>query len=257
MLAVPVATSRAAVEALQSSRRRAIVMAAEVCRSRAGALVVACVLIVLAFYARSAASYGKPLAPDQPQLNGNFQNPIADALLGHQLSLKVKPQEGLLRLPDPYDPIANFPYRAQGIHDYSLYKGKLYAYFGPAPALLLYIPFRLLRVGDLSPAIATLVFAALGFLFSVAFFRVLVRWWWKTIPVWMQCVAVVTLGAAVPVAWLVHIGQRLRVLDRLRIHAPVCRALLPRASASSRDQAFSSSRWGAPRSGLRSRHARR
>jgi hypothetical protein len=172
-----------------------------------GALVVACVLVVLAFYARSAASYGKPLAPDQPQLNGNFQNPIADALLGHQLSLKVKPQEGLLRLPDPYDPIANFQYRAQGIHDYSLYKGKLYAYFGPAPALLLYIPFRVLQVGDLSPAIATLVFAALGFLFSVAFFRLLVRWWWETIPVWMQCVAVFTLGAAVPVAWLVHIGR--------------------------------------------------
>jgi len=176
-------------------------------KSHAAVLVTLCVLVVLGVYARSAVSYGKPLAPNHAPLYGNFQNPIADGLLHHQLSLTVEPQEGLLRLPDPYDPIANDPYRAQGIHDFSLYKGKFYAYFGPAPAILLYIPFRIFRVGDLSPTIATLVFATLGFLFSLALFRLLVRWCCGDIPVWMHCVAVFTLGLGVPVAWIVYIGR--------------------------------------------------
>ncbi len=176
-------------------------------RFRAGFLVVVCVLIVLGVYARAAVSYGKALAPNHPPLYGNFQNPIADALLDHQLSLKVKPQPGLLRLPDPYDPLANDPFRAQGIHDFSLYKGKFYAYFGPAPAILLYIPFRIFQAGDLSPTIATLIFAAIGFLFSIALFRLLVRWCFDTIPIWMHCVAVFTLGLGVPVAWVVYVGR--------------------------------------------------
>ena len=176
-------------------------------RRRAAVLVTLCVLVVLGVYARSAVSYGKPLAPNHAPLYGNFQNPIADALLHHQLSLTVQPQPGLLQLPDPYDPITNDPYRAQGIHDFSLYKGKFYAYFGPAPAILLYIPFRIFRVGDLSPTIATLVFATLGFLFSLALFRLLARWICGDIPLWMQCVAVFTLGLGVPVAWIVYIGR--------------------------------------------------
>lgn len=176
-------------------------------RSRAGILIVCCVLVVLGVYARSAVSYGKPLAPNHAPFYGNFQNPIADALLDHQLSLKIAPPPGLLALRDPYDPIANDPYRAMGIHDLSLYKGKLYAYFGPTPAILLYIPFRILRVGDLSPTIATLVFAALGFLFSLGLFRRIVRWWGVDLPPWMHCVAVFTLGLGVPVAWLVYIGR--------------------------------------------------
>jgi hypothetical protein len=176
-------------------------------RRRAAVLVALCVLVVVGFYARSAVSYGKPLAPNQAPKYGNFQNPIADALLDHQLSLKIAPPPGLLALPNPYDPIANDPYRAAGLHDLSLYKGKLYAYFGPAPAILLYIPFRIFRVGDLSPTIATLVFATLGFLFSLALFRRLVRWWEVDVPTWMQCVAVFTLGLGMPMAWLVYIGR--------------------------------------------------
>ena len=176
-------------------------------RSRAGILVVLCVLVVLGFYARAAVSYGKPLAPNGAPQYGSFQNPIADALLSHQLSLKVKPEEGLLRLPNPYDPIANDPYRAQGIHDFSLYKGKFYSYFGPAPAILLYIPFRIFQVGDLSPTIGTLIFAAVGFMFSLLSFRILVRWCVGEIPLWMQCIAIFTLGLGVPVMWIVYIGR--------------------------------------------------
>jgi hypothetical protein len=177
-------------------------------RRRLGAAVlVVCVLVVLGFYARAAVSYGKPLAPDQPLRYGNFQNPIADAFLAHQLDLTITPPQALLHLRDPYDPRTNVQFRDNGLHDLSLYKGKLYAYFGPAPALLLYIPFRVLQIGALSPAIGTLVFVALGFLFSLALFRLLVRWCCGEIPLWMQVVAVFTLGLGVPAAWIAYVGR--------------------------------------------------
>jgi hypothetical protein len=177
--------------------------------SRANGLVLLCVLVVLTFYVRAAWSYEKSLNP-QPSpipVASNYENHIADSLLARQLNLKIEPPEGLLRLHDPYDPLANAQYRSQGLHDLSLYKGKLYAYFGPAPAILLYIPFRVLRVGALSPTLAVLVFGALGFLFSLALFRLLVRWCYESIPVWMHCVAVFTLGLGVPVAWMIYVGR--------------------------------------------------
>lgn len=176
---------------------------------RSTGAVLLCVLVVLTFYLRAGWSYGKSLSPqaNPVPVAANFENQVANALLAGQLSLKVEPPSGLLQLRDPYDPNANGLYRGQGLHDYSLYKGTLYSYFGPAPAVLLYIPFRALRVGALSPTLATLVFSALGFLFSLALFRLLARWAFGNIPVWMHCVAVFTLGLGVPVAWLIYIGR--------------------------------------------------
>jgi hypothetical protein len=176
---------------------------------RGSHVVMLCVVVVLVLYVRAAWSYGKSLTP-QPNpapIAYNFQNQISNSLLDGKLSLEIDPPEALLRLHDPYDPIANSQYRQQGLHDLSLYKGRLYAYFGPTPAILLYIPFRILRVGALSPTLATLIFCALGFLFSLALFRLLVRWCYREIPVWMHCVAVITLGLGLPAAWMVYIGR--------------------------------------------------
>jgi hypothetical protein len=173
-------------------------------------LILICVLVVLACYLRAGWSYSKELRPqpDSAPTLYNFENRVSDALVAHQLSLKIQPPKGLLQLDDPYDPRANVDYRFKNqLHDLSLYKGKLYAYFGPAPAILLYIPFRALRVGDISPTLATLIFCTLGFLFSLALFRLLVRSCFGSIPVWMQCVAVFSLGLGVPAAWMIYIGR--------------------------------------------------
>jgi hypothetical protein len=172
-------------------------------------VILLCVLVVMTFYIRAGWSYGKSLnpLPSSAPILYNFENLVADSLVAHQLSLKVEPPKGLLRLDDPYDPRTNGDYRANGLHDLSLYKGKLYAYFGPAPAILLYIPFRMLRVGDLSPTLATLVFCAVGFLFSLALFRLLVRWCYGSIPIWMHGVAVFALGLGIPSAWMIYIGR--------------------------------------------------
>jgi hypothetical protein len=57
---------------------------------------------------------------------------MADAFLHGQVSMRPRPSPQLLALRDPYDPIANKPYRW---HDATLYDGKFYLYWGPVPGL--------------------------------------------------------------------------------------------------------------------------
>lgn len=57
---------------------------------------------------------------------------LAEGFLKGQLSLSLEPSRELLALPDPYDPARNAPYR---LWDASLYRGRYYLYYGPAPAL--------------------------------------------------------------------------------------------------------------------------
>ena len=66
---------------------------------------------------------------------------LTDAFLAGQTSLLVQPSAELLALPDPHDPVANARFR---LHDASLYHGKYYLYFGPTPAIVLFLPYKVL-----------------------------------------------------------------------------------------------------------------
>ena len=80
-----------------------------------------------------------------------YYNLLADAFEAGRLSLPIEPKPELLALPNPYDSTANAGYR---LHDASLKDGKYYLYFGAVPALLFFLPFRLLGLGMLSEPLA-------------------------------------------------------------------------------------------------------
>lgn len=63
----------------------------------------------------------------------DYYRRLTDAFLHGQLNLREGPPPKMLELADPYDPTANARYR---LHDASLYDGKYYLYWGPAPALV-------------------------------------------------------------------------------------------------------------------------
>jgi hypothetical protein len=73
--------------------------------------------------------------------------------------LSVDPDPRLLALPDPYDPKANGAFR---LWDASLYRGRYYLYYGPAPAIALMLPWRLVTGRPLSQRVATAALAAIG-----------------------------------------------------------------------------------------------
>jgi hypothetical protein len=135
------------------------------------AFLAAALSLVFAHYLWTASSSGTPfqLGADQQ----DYYNLLSDGLLSGELGFRVRPSAELLRLPDPYDPVANAPFRRY--HDVSLYRGRYYLCFGVTPALALFIPFRMLFGVDLPEglAVASMLFG--GVSLCVCSFLLLLR----------------------------------------------------------------------------------
>ncbi len=82
-------------------------------------------------------------------------NHLAESFLAHKLHLLVEPNPELLAMEDPFEPSKNDKVRWQ---DGSLYKDKYYMYFGPTPALVLYLPYKYFRGGALSDTFVSCAF---------------------------------------------------------------------------------------------------
>jgi hypothetical protein len=158
------------------------------------ALVAFCGLVG-AFYLWTVWSTGSPV--DFGENRTDYYNLLSDGFLGGHLHLATPPSHELLALPNPYDPVANGPFK---LHDLSLYKGHYYLYWGPTPALLAFIPFRLLPLGDLPETLAVFTFAFVGFCFSIASLRALAARFAPDAPRWMLAAAMLALatGNALP-----------------------------------------------------------
>ena len=94
---------------------------------------------------------------------------MVEGWLQGRLDIPLPVPAGLLELSDPFDPDANNAYRLAGefgIHDLSFYRGRLYTYWGPTPALVAFLPWRLLTGSGLSTAWAVWAFTLSGWLFA-------------------------------------------------------------------------------------------
>ena len=120
--------------------------------------------------------------PSQPLREIGLYSLLTDAFRHGQASLTLAPAPQLLALPDPYDPVQNAPYR---IHDASLYKGRYYIYFGPAPVISLYLPYLLVTGEFLPDRIGTWVFATAAYGMACLLLKLLLARWWPQLPRWM------------------------------------------------------------------------
>ena len=96
---------------------------------------------------------------------GGYYGLEASGFSQGRLSLPVAAPPGLTALKDPYDPVANAPWReaVPPLHDLSLFGGKLYLYFGVVPAVTLFLPFQALTGHPLPQWVAAWLFVAVGF----------------------------------------------------------------------------------------------
>jgi hypothetical protein len=196
-------------------------------RARAGAITpggwvrMALLAAFLAFYVWTAAS-SIPIRFDHGA-DGQLGRQ-ADALLHGRASLGDAPK-GLVALPNPYDPIANATYR-QGahtgfaLHDLILYQGRIYSYWGPTPALILFAPARVLGF-EFSETLATALFGFAGLLFSVLLLLTLIRRFAPSTPGWLINAGVVVLGLANAVPYTI----RRPVVYEVAITAGFCFAM--------------------------------
>jgi TPR repeat len=119
----------------------------------------------------------------EPAVTASVRQPYnlqTEAFRRGQASLPVSPPAGLLQLADPYDPVQNASYRAPSgnafaVHDLSLYRAKLYLYFGPTPVVVVFEPWLLLTGRYFPEELAVLFFCSAGFLLSAWLYRRLIR----------------------------------------------------------------------------------
>ncbi len=129
----------------------------------------------------------------------NYYSLLAISFRRGELFLPLKPDPTLLQLPDPYDPSAR-----QGIKaplDLSLYNGKFYLYWGPAPSLLLAIaqPFLPGKIGEVD-----LLFIFVCGIFLSQFLLIMNIWerFFPEIPKWILILSIFLVGLANPALWL-------------------------------------------------------
>ena len=156
------------------------------------AVVCASVIAVYAYMARSGAweSVSRNAADD-------YYNSLVQGFRAGQLSLKKEVPPGFAQLADPYDPTANASFQfTQAMLDLSYYKGRLYLYWGVAPALLLFWPFVALTGHYLFQSQAVTIFCAIGFLASVGLLCALWRRYFAEVSAGVVAAGALALGLA-------------------------------------------------------------
>ena len=162
-------------------------------------LAVVCALVIGA-YAYTAQSGSRELV--SPNAADTYYNLLVRGFRDGRLSLIKDVPPGLAQLADPYDPTANARYRYAPYYlwDLSYYHGRLYLYFGPTPALLLFWPYAALMGDYLFHRQAVPIFCAIGFLASVGLLRALWRRYFAevNVAVVMACALALGLATGVP-----------------------------------------------------------
>jgi len=149
-------------------------------------LFVAFILLYFAFLAGVTSIHGR---------TSHYQL-LADAFLAGQTHLLTAPDPQLLALPDPYDSVANQPYR---LHDALLYQGKYYLFYGPVPAILLFVPFKWLTGEHLGTIFVTWLFISIGTTALAVLFLTLTQRLGIFRPhLALMCFAVIALGTFIP-----------------------------------------------------------
>ena len=132
----------------------------------------------------------------------NYYDMLATSFQHGQFSLGSKPNSALLSLPDPYDVQARKSHPdAFYIFDGSLYNGKFYLYWGPAPALFL-AAVKFLIPGDIGDQY--IVFASVLGLFIIQSIFVLKLWqrFFPDLPAWTALLGILLCGLISPMTWM-------------------------------------------------------
>jgi Flp pilus assembly protein TadD len=161
-----------------------------------GILAAVCVLVVGVYAYTAHSGY---VVPSGLKAADGYYNLLADGFRSGQLNLKVAAPPHLARLADPYDPRAHVGYP---VLDMSYYKGKLYLYFGVAPAVLLFWPHVALTGRFLAQKDAAVIFCLVGFLSSAGLLHALWRRYFAEVNVVVVAAGALALGLVTCVPFL-------------------------------------------------------
>ncbi|GBU22261.1 hypothetical protein R80B4_02167 [Fibrobacteres bacterium R8-0-B4] len=147
--------------------------------------------------------------------NDMYGRYLVDAFIAGRANLDVGHPEELLNAERPYDRnwlgANGYLSKAGWMPDITYYKGKYYTYYGPVPAALLFLPYKLITGKYMSFHVGVFVFAAIAVVFLALLWRFLVK---KYMPearfafyllsfLALFCVSHLSAGLRYPAIWLI------------------------------------------------------
>jgi hypothetical protein len=112
-------------------------------------------------------------------MNRQYNMYLVDAFIAGRVNIDFGHPEKLLNAERPYDyhwRLANgYELGVDWAWDIAYYKGKYYTYYGPVPAVLLYLPYRLVTGNYLPHHAGVFVFAAIAVVFMALLWRFLAK----------------------------------------------------------------------------------
>lgn len=163
----------------------------------------AAVILVVGIFSMSAVAGSEWGGSNPGEL---YYNLLVRGFQDGQLSLKKEVPAGLAALSDPYDPVANAPYRSEpyGLHDMSYFRGRLYLYFGISPALLLFWPWVAVTGHFLAHKYAVAIFCSTGFLSGALLMRAAWRRYFPGVGAGVAAASALALGLATAVVLMLQ-----------------------------------------------------
>jgi hypothetical protein len=126
---------------------------------------------------------------------------LGRAFISGHLQLPIEPRPELLALEDPWDPHFNLPYR---VLDLALYNRHYFLYHGAAPALLFFVPWRLLTGHDLPESFAVFILCLTGYIVLCELLMLVLATLTTRVPLWMFTLFLLTLGIGESVPYLLQ-----------------------------------------------------
>jgi tetratricopeptide (TPR) repeat protein len=156
---------------------------------------LACAL-TLAVYAGCARLGTAVFGNDDP--SEAAYNRMIDGFLAGHVYLRREVPPAFAQLADPYDPAQNAPFREPPyyLYDLSYFRGRIYAYFGPAAAVLLFLPYHVLTGAYLSYKAAAMLLVSLSFLAVAVLACDARRRYAPAMPDWLLATALLAPGIA-------------------------------------------------------------
>jgi hypothetical protein len=130
----------------------------------------------------------------------HYYTQLADAFGKGQVYIDLKPGKALETAIDPYNPTNRPPFRDE-VWDMSLYKGKLYLYWGPLPALLI-TPIQMVSDVKVTDNYLVFFFSAGLLIFNSLICLKLWRKFYPNIPAKNMFVCVPLIGLVLPIVWV-------------------------------------------------------
>ena len=122
--------------------------------------------------------------------NDIYNKYLVDAILEGKANISIEPSEELKKLENPYDP--NQREDIEYSFDTAYYDGKYYVYFGMVPAILMFVPFKLLTGMYLPTSIGTFLFISLSLMTSTILIIQIYKRWFKKIPFSLLFIFIIT-----------------------------------------------------------------